>query len=235
MGAPLPHTLSGKLSLESAYFLIQGPLPRSPLTLSPHKCVTSSITFLFKKMFCPPWLCILETLNLSQNKGVHLLNQLLGSGSGTPRPVIGPVMTRRTPALQEVTDSGGSQSKEHVQAWKPTKAQAPFQIIEVRIPQTGHRQQNCWKPPSPWFWFEARIVIHGNNKYWRAFPLPVCAAGRHQSCWIRLFLNSHSTCFPQIAACINGKSPVVLLGCSTPPPVVHSLLHKDPLYSFELS
>lgn len=105
MGAPLPHTLSGKLSLELAYFLIQGPLPRSPLTLSPHKCVTSSITFLFKKMFCPPWLCILETLNLSQNKGVHLLNQLLGSGSGTPRPVIGPVMTRRTPALQEVTDS----------------------------------------------------------------------------------------------------------------------------------
>lgn len=105
MGVLLPPTLSGNLSLESAYFLIQGPLPRSPLTLSPHKCVTSSITFLFKKMSCPPWLCILETLSLSQNKGVHLLNQLLGSGSCTPGPVIGPGMTRRIPVLQEVTDS----------------------------------------------------------------------------------------------------------------------------------
>lgn len=105
MGVPLPPTLSGNLSLESAYFLIRGPLPRSPLTLSPHKCVTSSIAFLFKKMFCPPWLCILETLSLSQNKGVHLLNQLLWSGSGTPRPVIGPGITRRIPVLREGTDS----------------------------------------------------------------------------------------------------------------------------------
>lgn len=113
---------------------------------------------------------------------------------------------------------GGSQSKEHVRAWKPTRAQAPFQTTEVRIPQKRCRQQNCWKLPSAWFWFEARLVIRRNNKYWRAFPLPVCVAGRHQSCWIRLFLNSHSTCFPQIAACISGKSPVVLWG------VAHLLL-----------
>lgn len=128
--APLPPTLSRKMSLESAYFLIQGPLTRSPLTLSPHKCVTSSTTFLFKKMFCPPWRCrrILETLNLSQNKGINVLDHLLLRGSSAPEPVMGPGIIKRIPAFQEFTDStSGSQSKGHFQALKPTNGQVPLQ------------------------------------------------------------------------------------------------------------
>lgn len=131
-GAPLPPTLSCKLLLESAYFLIQGPLTRSPLTLSPHKCVTCSTAFLFKKMRCPPWLCrrIWGTQNLSQNKGVNLRNQLLLSGS---RPCDGPRNTQENPRLPRGSGlNRGAQSKGHAQARKPTLAQAPLQTNEVR-------------------------------------------------------------------------------------------------------
>ena len=100
--APLPPTQSCKMSLQSTSFLIQSPLTHSLLTFSPHKCVTSSTTFLLKKMFCPPgrrgrvW----ETLNPNEDEGINLLNQLTLSVWGTPGPVIDPGIRRKNPHLQ---------------------------------------------------------------------------------------------------------------------------------------
>lgn len=144
--APLPPTLSHKMSLELAYFLIQSLLTPSPLASSPHKCVTSSITFLFKKMSCPPW-SILETLNLSQDKGVNLLDQLTLSGSVHPTPT-GLEITRKTPSSKTWQTHPVVLNPSRIfKLWNPPMPRLHSIRIRSKSLWVGPRQYNCLKPP----------------------------------------------------------------------------------------
>ena len=138
--APLPPTSELQGVIEPSSFLIQHPLTHSPLTLSPHKCIISSTTFLLKKMFCPPRRCdcIWETLSPSQDYGVNLLNRLTLSGSSTLDSVIGPGITRKNPHLQSLQTQAVVLSPWGTfQALKPTKVQAPLPANWITIPEGG--------------------------------------------------------------------------------------------------
>lgn len=147
--APLPPTLRREMSPESAYFLFRGPPTCSLLTLSPHKCVTSSTTFLFKKMFCPPWRCrrIWEMPNPSQNKGIGLLTHLTSRGSRAPGPRMLPGASRGVPFPQDIQTRPAVLNPGGAADYKTHEAQVPLWTNRVRTPQAGPGRHECLKPP----------------------------------------------------------------------------------------